>query len=136
MAFVELTRKNNAGRGRDPLTNCVRAYVSSNGVMNITVSTDLHEQIGKPKACRVMVGTDAHEGKIAILPLKDKTQGTLNFNTTSKFAVSPRVQISSTRVGPKLSPRATTAMPFEVTDLGLIIDIRPLSKPVATLVAA
>lgn len=135
MAFVELP-ENVTHAGRDRLSNCVRAAISTQGTVQITVSADIHQKLGSPKACRIMVGTDDHEGKIAILPLKSKAKGTLNFTTNNKSAVSPKVQIRASRLSLKDNPRATTTIPHEVTDLGLIVDVRPLMKPVASLVAA
>jgi hypothetical protein len=133
MAFVELPKTKTFGR--NALGNTVRAHVQNTGTVVIRVSADIYEKMGAPAFCRVMVGTDDHTGRIAVLPRAMKTAETRALKLL-KGNKSPIFDVGAKRIGVNTTPRKTITLPHEISEHGLIIDVRPLMKPVASVAAA
>lgn len=134
MAFKDLPRPER-GFGSDTFKNTVACYVQDNGTVVFRLSSDIHAKMGSPSFCRVMVGTGEHFGRIAVLPSGMKTDDTRKF-TYQPNGKSPTFTVGAKRIGVSKGARKTVHLPHEITEDGLIIDIRPLMKPVAVQTAA
>lgn len=134
MAFIELSPvKSNFG-GRDAAKNSVRANISTTGQVRIAVSGDLVEIIGSPKACRILLGTKEHAGHAAVVPQTVKTKGTYSFHSQKRGKQSSLL-VMAKRLGVPTERRAAIDLPHQVSATGIIIDLRPLTKPAMQLVA-
>lgn len=134
MAFVDLPTVNDFSR--EALSNCVRASVGPTGTVSIRIAADIYKLMGSPLFCRVLNGTEEHKGRIAVLPRSMKTPDTRPIRATGPASKSPTIQLGARRIGVTPAPRKTITLPHEISENGLLIDVRPLMKPVASVAAA
>ena len=133
MAFHDLPKST---RGRhDKLKNTVTAAIYNAGVIVFRVSEDLHRKMGAPSFVSVLVGDGEHTGRIAIIPKHMKTDKTVRA-AAPKNSSAVNILVSAGRVGVSKARRGTVTLSHDITDDGLIVDIRPLMKPVAVDIAA
>lgn len=134
MAFEDLPARKNFGR--DKLVNTVKAATTKNGGVNFRVSRDIVEKMGSPSFVRVLVGTGQHAGKIAVIPRHMKSDQSVIFRPGNPNSQAFMFTVGSTRLGIATANRSTITLSHEITDDGLVVDVRPLMKPVAVADAA
>ncbi len=95
---------------------------SSNGATGqFTLSSDIFEKLGKPLAAKVMIVSGEHSCFIAILPKAVAVNGCYSIHKRER-----KFSISLARIGLIKGKRSAVRVPHEITEDGLIIDIRPL----------
>lgn len=117
MAFNEIEK----GEGlREALTNTVKFHTSKT-VGLFTMSGDVFEKMGSPGFLRVLLGDGEHSGYVALIPRQVPGKNTYSLVPSGrcwKFAISAR------KIGVTAGKRPGRSMPFEITDDGLVVDLR------------
>lgn len=117
MAFTEITKGKFAGK--EQAVDSVRVYVR--GKLNkVIISRDILKTLGNPIFFRVAVGSGKHAGFVALIPTRAKSPNA--YRVHDKLGC---IGFMSSEVGP-LSEGRTTKVPHEITDDGLVIDVRGL----------
>lgn len=128
MAFTEVTK--GVFASKPAAVNSVRVYGRPSCV-KIVISSDILAKLGEPMFFRAAVGSGKHAGFIALIPARAKSGNT--------YKVNPRmgcIGISPKAIGIARSTFKTTAVPHEITDDGLVLDIRAFTKAPAIVAAA
>lgn len=125
MAFQEIERGTFAGR--KALQNTVRIE-AKNGNASVVISNDIFTKIGAPNFLRVMIGTGEHKGFVAIVPRNMPSTGTYKPNVGFNGRGLAKISISAKRLTVPTDTPATE-LPYEITEDGVIVDLRPLRKP-------
>lgn len=131
MAFQEIERGTFAGR--QALQNTVRIQARNGGAI-VNISNDIFTKLGTPNFLRVMIGTGEHKGFVAIIPRNMPSTGTYTPNVGFKGRGLAKFSISAKRLTVP-SELPATELPYEITEDGLVVDIRPLSTTKPALVA-
>lgn len=133
MAFHDLPKSKTGGRTK--LSNTVTAAIYIAGNVIIRISEDLHRKMGSPAFASVLLGDGEHAGRIAIVPKVMKTTKTVRV-AKQKGGASVDLCVGAGRIGVNGAKRRAITLSHDITDDGLIVDIRPLMKPVAVDIAA
>jgi hypothetical protein len=130
MSFLEI-EKGKFG-GLETVSN--RAAVSVyKPCAKIGVSGDIYKKLGSPTYFKLMLGTGAHSGFVALIPrnMPSASSYKINGNNKSSFEIA----VSPKKIGITSDRRGLTPVPFEITEDGLILDIRPLRTPILSVAA-
>lgn len=128
MAFHEIER--GSWKTREALKDTVGVWVSAQGVASITISGDLYKKIGSPAFVKVMLGSGEHSGFVALIP-RNMPAGAYKVTKTSAGSAQMKLSITASRLGLLRDKRPTMHLPHEITEDGLIVDLRPI-RPVVT----
>lgn len=131
MAFTEIEKgifQNGTRKSISPVR-----MVSSGITATFVISAELMKQIGDKPFAKLLLGSGEHDGLFAVIPQQDKTKNAYRFGRYGKMRGSRlAVGLGTLRLpAVKIKP---VNLPFEITEDGLVIDIRKLRKP--SLVAA
>jgi hypothetical protein len=127
MAFLDMA----STRAGHRLMNTVKVYRKhgTNG-FDIVVSRDIYQKLGNPAYFHIMVGSGEHSGFAALLPRGGKTGASLKVNIPTSAVGAVKVAASGNKLGVVTDKIAKpVALPFEVKDEGLIVDLRGI-RPV------
>lgn len=125
MAFEEISK----GRfnGKEAIRNRVAIAPGYKGSILIRVSNDIYKSVGAPMFFKIGIGSGKHSGLIALIPTSIKSSNsykpTVSFNGRGQATLS----VAAKNLG--ITVDEMTTLPFEITDAGLAIDVRPLRKP-------
>lgn len=131
MAFYAIEK--GAFGGLNTVSNRAAVAVYS-GCAKIGVTEDIYKRLGSPAFFKVMIGTREHSGFIAVIPRNMPGTGTYKVHNNNKSSFE--VAISPKKIGILSDNRPLTAVPFEITEDGVVIDIKPLRVPQHLSVAA
>lgn len=107
------------------------------GSVTFFISRDIFQKIGAPRFLSVLLGSDEHSGYLAFVPKSMPSGSTYKVFLPEKGRGSARIGISSKKVGIRLDNlTGTHALPFEITDDGLVIDLRHVRSAAAPRSAA
>lgn len=125
MAFEEISK----GRftGKEAIQNRVAISPQVNNTLKILVSNDIYKSLGAPMFFKVGIGSGKHAGLIALIPTSIESANAYRASVSFKGRGQAAISVSAKNLGVTVSEM--TALPFEITDAGLAIDIRPLRKP-------
>lgn len=128
MAFHEIER-GVFGASRPALSNAVKVHSSNRGqIFTFSIARDIYRKLGAPMFLNVLIGSGEHSGFIAMIPRN--TRGSASYKmTTGKGCVTPRFSIHPKKIGVVPRMVEATKIPFEITEDGLIVDIRVLRQP-------
>ena len=125
MAFHQI-EKGKIAFGLIKLVDTVSVHVSAASAY-ITLSKDIFEKLKSPAAIKVMIGSGENSGFIALIPKEIAVNGCYTvLKNHRKFA------ILATKIGLVKGTRPTVHVPHEITEDGLILDLRPLRAPAHT----
>lgn len=133
MAFHEIER--GEFRGREALKNAVQAHMSkSAGSITVAIAGEIDSKIGNPMFINCLIGSGEHSGFVALIPRNVRGAASYKLNrqasrTTARFSIHPK------KIGVVARQIAPLKLPFEITEDGLIVDIRPLRQPVLSAAA-
>ena len=122
MAFNEVIK--GEFMGREAAYNSVRAYTRK-GTVKFSISKDIMDRLGNPMFFRVAVGTGQHSGLVALIPTRAKSP-----NAYCIHATNGTVSVTASKIG-NLTAEKTIKIPHEITDDGLVVDVRPITVRVA-----
>jgi hypothetical protein len=91
-----------------------------NGSIRIVIDRGLFKQLGEPKFVKMLRGDGEHEGMVAMMPIRAKVANAYTMNKANRS-----ISISPKRFGVEYRGKAKV-VPHEVTEDGLVIDLRGL----------
>lgn len=124
MAFHQV-EKGAFAFGLEKLIDTVSVRVSG-PTAHISVSKDIYEKLKSPAAIKVMIGSGENSGFIALIPKEIAVNGCYALHKKER-----KLAISASKIGVVKGTRPTVHVSHEITEDGLIIDIRPLRQPVS-----
>jgi hypothetical protein len=127
MAFQEIDPA--AGVGPRAKINTVSIWSAADGACFLVLSGDIYEQIGAPPFARLLLGSGEHAGLVAVVPQTMASDASYKFIRMNPAAKQYKVTVASAKIGIPRAKRQTTSLPFEITEDGLIVDLRQLRKP-------
>lgn len=129
MAFHELEK----GSGRRAATNRVVISWIKRSSAQIRISGDLHKRIGSPSFVKIMLGGGEDAGFVAVIP-----QASPCDNSYAMFGARKQrmFTLSLNKVGIQRRARETVTVPHEITQDGLVLDLRSVAAPTAPALRA
>lgn len=131
MAFETLSKKTN-NFGRKAIQNEIRASIYANRVI-FNVAEDVFEEMGAPAFVRIMKGTGADSGYLAIVPTFKKMPGTLRFKKVTDTARARTFSVAANLIGIEVGKANSRSLPFRKDDDKLVVSIGSLKSPATTL---
>lgn len=99
------------------------------GCGKIKISEDLLREMGNPVFCRVLKGTGKHAGMVAIVPRSVKGKDGYKLSPLNVISISSHfIDLPSSL--------STVRPPYEMTDDGLVIDLKAIVVKRVSLAAA
>lgn len=132
MAFESLPGKN---VGRKAGLGQVSVLVNSIGQVRFNIAPDVARAAGLKRHIVVRIGTGTDRGNVLIRPAIDHDHSTHGLSAKEGHSGGAFAVVAS-KLGVPSDRRSSAIFPHEVTADGLIVDIRPLMKPVAVDIAA
>lgn len=128
MAFTAI-EKGLGKYGRKRLENTVSVTVQAAGTSFITLSGDVVQRLGNPPYVKVMLGSGEHSGFIALIPRNMPGETSYKMlKNGGQSGHTKRLAIYAKKIGLVIEKTPVTTVPFEITEDGLIVDLRPLQK--------
>ena len=126
MSFHEIER--GEFKGRAPLKNIVQVHTNGTAALSFAIAGDIAKKIGDPIFINILLGSGEHSGYVAFIPRN--VRGPASYKVcrqasrpTARFSIHPK------KLGVVARKIAPTILPHEITEDGLIVDIRPLRQP-------
>lgn len=131
MAFETLSKKAN-NFGRKAIQNEIRASIYDSRVI-FNVAEDVFEEMGSPSFVRIMKGTGADSGHIAIVPTFKKMPGTLRFKKVAETSRARTFSVAANLIGIETGKASARSLPFRKEDDKLVVSVGSLKSPATTL---
>lgn len=131
MAFTEIKR--GGFQGRKAIQNTVKIAPTSN-CLKLDVSNDIYTRLGAPTFFKIMRGSGEHDGFIALVPRNVKSDATYKVHVGFNGRGLAKISVSANRIGVRKD--AAGSLPFEITEDGLIVDVRSMRASPAFKIAA
>lgn len=120
MSFTEISK---GQFGETKAINSIRVASYQSGSGKVCISSDILEQVGSPMFFKIAVGEGKHSGFLALIPTRTKSK-----NSYSIHRAQGHLTISSKKTGLPMSLFGSTKVPHEITDDGIVIDIRGIGQ--------
>lgn len=122
MPFIPYDKHAKAGHRR--MTGAVRILRIKGAHGRLSIAADLFDAIGKPERMGFMVGTGEDAGRVKLVPAAEGYVTLKRTRDSAATAVTLPAGIGAH------APRRSTAVAHQLTDDGLIVDLRPfMARP-------
>lgn len=134
MAFHEIDRGSRFS-GRGPMRNKVRIYRVGPSQTCLVLSEDINKAIGSPTYLNVLVGAGEHSGYLALVPSATQTHSSYAVAKNNPKSRAVKIGISPKKIGvvTTLLEKGGADLPFEITEDGLIVDLRGLRSKTTSI---